>query len=297
VAASPASPAGPDRAALAALVLGSTMLAFGPLLVRLSESQGGLGPVTSAFWRMALAAPVLVLVAMLSRRRGAPGQLSLSALPWAAAGLAGFFFAADLASWHMGIVRTTTANATLFANTTAFMLAGWALLVRRETLPGRTLAALALAGAGTLLLLGNSAQVAPEHVLGDALSLLAAAFYTGYLLSIMRLRGGLPTATVLAMSTMASVAFLFPAALLEPGGLWPADWRPVAALAVSSQLLGQGLMVFASGRLSAAVLGLGLLVQPLVSAMAGWAVFGEVLGPLELAGAGLVAAALVIVRR
>jgi drug/metabolite transporter (DMT)-like permease len=135
------------------------------------------------------------------------------------------------------------------------------------------------------------------HIAGDALALLAAAFYTGYLLLIMRLRGRLPTSTVLAMSTLCSLLVLLPAALLAPGAFWPTDWRPVAALAVSSQLAGQGLMVFASGKLPAPVIGIGLLVQPLVSALLGWQVFGEALGPVELAGGVMVAAALVLVRR
>jgi drug/metabolite transporter (DMT)-like permease len=56
-------------------------------------------------------------------------------------------------------------------------------------------------------------------------------------------------------------------------------------------------MVFASGKLPAPVIGIGLLVQPLVSAASGWLVFGEVLGPVELVGAALVAAALVMIRR
>lgn len=268
------------------------MLAFGPLLVRLAD----VGPVTSAFWRMALAAPVLLVVALALRSRETE-RVAFRALPWGVAATAGGFFAADLIAWHMGIMRTSLANATLFANTTAFMLAGWALLARHER-PGRsTLQSLALAGAGALLLLGSSAQLGTGYLLGDLLSLCAAALYTGYLLTIMRLRGRLSTATVLTMSTFASVMVLLPAALLEPGAFWPGDWRPVLALAVSSQLLGQGLMVFASGRLPPFVIGIGLLVQPLVSAAAGWAVFGEALGPLELLGAGMIAAALVLIRR
>jgi drug/metabolite transporter (DMT)-like permease len=283
------------RGPLVALILGSALLAFGPLLVRLSD----VGPIASAFWRMALAAPVLVLVALWARRSdaGLAARLPLKGLPWGLAIAAGFFFAADLSAWHLGIVRTTTANATLFANTTAFLLAGWAILVRRES-PGRaTLQALALAGAGSLLLLGSSAEVSSSNLAGDLLSLLAAALYTGYLLCVIRLRDRLPTSTVLAMSTLASVALLFPLALLAPGSIWPTDWRPVIGLAVSSQLLGQGLMVYASGKLPAPVIGIGLLVQPLVSSAAGWLAFGEVLGPVEMVGAALVAAALVMIRR
>ena len=283
-------PRGVERLPLLALILSSVLLAFGPVLVRLAD----VGPVSAAFWRMALAAPVLLLVAGWAQRgRG----LRLVALPWGLAILSGLFFAADLATWHMGIVRTSVANATLFGNTAAFMLAGWSILVKGQHPGAGTLKALTLALAGTLLLLGTSAQLSPEHLAGDALSLMGAAFYTGYLIVVMGLRDRLPTSVVLAMSTLASVVFLLPAALLEPGSIWPADWRPVVTLAITSQLVGQGLMVFASGRLPAPVIGVGLLVQPMVSAVAGWLLFGEVLGPAELAGAAMVLAALVLIRR
>lgn len=277
--------------ALAALLLGSALLAFGPMLVRLAD----VGASASAFWRMALAAPVLLVVAM------AGGTGTIRALPLGAGLAAGAFFAADLLVWHAGILRTTTANATLFANTTAFMLAGWAIVVQGTRPSRQTLGALALALAGTLLLFGQSAQVSARHLAGDLLSLLAAAFYTGYLLVVMRLRDRLPTLTVLAMSTLASALILWPAALIETrmtgAAFRPQNWWPVIGLAVSSQLVGQGLMVFASGRLPAVVVGLGLLVQPLVSAATGWLVFGEALGPTELAGAAAIAAALVLIRR
>jgi drug/metabolite transporter (DMT)-like permease len=272
---------------LAALVIGSSLLAFGPLLVRLAD----VAPIASAFWRMALAAPVLVAFALWRK----PGPILQ--LPWGLGLAAGAFFAADLAVWHAGIVRTTTANATLFANTTAFMLAGWGLIVLKERLAWRRHGPLALAGLGALLLLSQSAEASARHVMGDLLSLAAAAFYTGYLLVIMRMRGRYPTATVIALATLSSAFLLLPAAVAAGGTFWPTDWRPVAALAVSSQLAGQGLMVFASGRLPASVLSVGLLIQPLVSAAAGMLVFGERLGALELAGAALILAALLLVRR
>jgi drug/metabolite transporter (DMT)-like permease len=292
--------------------MGSALLAFGPLLVRLADT----GPIASAFWRMALAAPLLLLVALRFGRRGAPAATLPSTLaagpfplglavaagpfPLGLAVAAGAFFAADLAAWHLGIVRTTAANATLFANTTAFMLAGWAILVRGERPSPAVGTALALALAGTLLLLGTSARLSPTHLAGDLLSLLAAAFYTGYLLVVIGLREGRSTMAVLAMATLAGAVLLLPLAvaeaLLSDVRFRPRNWWPVIGLALSSQIAGQGLMVFASGRLPAFVVGLGLLVQPLVSALAGWLAFGETLGPLELAGAALILLALIRLR-
>ena len=284
----PRAQAGP----FVALILGSACLAFGPLLVRLSD----VSPASSAFWRMALALPVLLVVALVARGRET-GALPLRALPWGLGLLAGAMFAADLVTWHMGIVRTTLANATLFGNGAAFMLAGWAMLAGWEKPERQKLAALAMALAGTLLLLGASAELSPKHLAGDLLCLLAATFYAGYLIVVMRLRGRLSTATLLAISTAASALLLLPVALWAPGSFWPEDWRPLMALAVSSQLVGQGLLVFASGSLPAAVIGVGLLVQPLLSATMGWLMFKESMGPVELIGAAIICAALVLVRR
>lgn len=292
----PPSPAASQPAlsasAVVALLIGSAMLAFGPMLVRMADT----GPITTAFWRMGLASPVLLMVALAIRRRN-PAPLPWRQLPLGLALLAGALFAGDLATWHLGIVRTTSANATLFGNTTAFMLAGWAILVQGQRPDQRTLWLLALAVAGALLLFGASARISPQNLAGDLLSLVAAAFYTGYLLVIMRMRGRYTTATVLALATIFCALLLLPLTLLEPGPMLPERWWPLVALAISSQLAGQGLMVFASGRLPATIVGLGLLVQPLVSAAAGWLAFGEMLGPVQLLGAGLLLIAIMRIRR
>ena len=59
----------PHRLAFPAIVLGSIMLAFGPLLVRLAD----VAPVASAFWRLGLA---VLPLALLARVTGAPRNSS-----------------------------------------------------------------------------------------------------------------------------------------------------------------------------------------------------------------------------
>jgi drug/metabolite transporter (DMT)-like permease len=76
----------------------------------------------------------------------------------------------------------------------------------------------------------------------------------------------------------------------------PADWTFVMVLALSSQVLGQGLLVYAIGALSPLVVGLTLLTQPAISALVGWLVYGETLRPLDWLGAAAIATALVLVR-
>ena len=277
------------RWAFAALMLGNVVLAFGPWFVRMAD----VGPVASGFWRLALAVPFLALIVRLwGRRIGRPG-----AALWIAAILAGLFFALDLACWHAGILHTQLANATLFGNVSSFFFAAYGFLIAR-TLPSRTqAAALLLAGAGAALLLGRSYELSPDRLVGDLLCLAAGLAYTGYMIAIERARGRLGTWPTLLVATIVAAATLLPAALAIDGSVWPHRWGPLLALAIGSQIVGQGLLVYAIGALSPVVVGLGLLSQPLVAAAIGWFGYGERLGPPDIAGAIAIAAALVLVRR
>ena len=129
-------------AVFGALFLGNFALAFGPWLVRLAD----VGPSASAMWRMALAAPVLFAIAAMRRQSIAlPGRGLLIAIA-----LSGLFFAADLAAWHIGILKTKLANATLFANAASLFFPLWGFLVARSLPSRREASAFALAAVGAL---------------------------------------------------------------------------------------------------------------------------------------------------
>ena len=274
------------------MITGSACLAFGPSLVRLAD----VGPLASAFWRQSLAVPFLLALAFV-RPGGAPFAGGSARIVLLAA-LAGAAFAADLSVWHLGIMRTTLANATLLANAATFLLPLYGLFVLGQRLNAPQWWALASAAAGTALLLGRSAELSPQHLVGDLLCLAAAVFYTVYLVAIEKVRGSLQAMPALALATLASAVALAPlaAAQMFGGAFWPQDWTPILALALGSQVAGQGLIVYAVRHLSPLVIGLALLVQPAISAAVGAWRFGEVPGPWEIAGALMVAAALLIAR-
>lgn len=267
---------------------GSIMLSAGPLLVRIAD----VGALQSAFWRLALAAPLLLLLAK-ATSRGAP-VLPRRGMRWLL--LAGLFFAGDLAAWHLGIARTTLANSTMLANSAAFLFPIWGYFLARR-LPTRLASlALLLAVAGIGLLMGQSASISSAHVTGDLLCFLAAVLYTGYLISMDRARGGLSALAALAPVTAVSALFLLPAALLAPGALLPTDWTAVILLALGSQVIGQGLIVYALPHLPPLASGVGLLIQPIFSALLGYLWFAEVLTLLDVVGIAVLFAAILIVR-
>jgi len=274
--------------AFVALLLGNVALAFGPWTVRLSQ----VGPAAAGFWRLALALPFLWLIAVLLRQRPHwPGR-SLAA----AIAVAAFFFAADLAAWNAGIHLTKLGNATLFGNIASFAFAAWGLwLVRRwpTWLQG---VALVLAALGTALLMAGSAELSAANLHGDLLSLFAGLLYTGYLIGVERVRGTLQPMPVLILATLFGAAYLLPFAVLTGEQIVPHDWTGVILLALGSQVIGQGLLVYALGEVQPLIVGLALLTQPAISALNGWLAYGERLTPLDFVGALAIAVALVLVR-
>ena len=264
------------------------MLAFGPWLVRLS----GVGPVAAGFWRLALALPFLFVIAAVIRQPVHwPGR-RLALL----VGFAAFFFAADLAAWHVGIHMTKLGNATLFGNVSSFAFAAWGLWLARRW-PSRTqAAALALAAAGAALLMGSSAELSPRNLRGDLLALFAGLLYTGYLVAVQRGRGSLKPVPLLFLSSAFGAAMLLPLSLALGERIIPADWTYVLLLALGSQVIGQGLLVYGIGHVPPLIVGLALLTQPAISAMVGWTAYGETLSPLDWLGATAIGAALVLVR-
>jgi drug/metabolite transporter (DMT)-like permease len=275
------------RAAFLCLLAGGCAIGFAPIFVRLSD----IGPVASAFWRTALAAPMLWLMVIPAK---AGIQTEGTSTPWSALLLAGLFFALDLGVWHWSIIWTSVANSTLLANLAPIFvtLAGW-LIWKRKVTP-LFLTGMVVAIAGMFVLVGPNFGVGGTRLLGDALAALTATFYAGYFLSIKIARdAGASTARVMAWSTTITAIALLPVALLSPQPMIPSSthgWMILVALALVTQILGQGLIAYAFAHLPASLSSVSLLIQPVVATVAAWAIFGEPIGLVQVAGGAIVLA-------
>src|SRR5215469_6109418 len=98
--------------ALLALFVGALAIGSSGIFVRLSET----GPTATAFWRGALALPLLALWAWLERRRQRARRETPASLRDPLLVSAGVFFAGDLALWHSSLLLTSIAASTLEAN-------------------------------------------------------------------------------------------------------------------------------------------------------------------------------------
>ncbi len=273
---------------LAALLAGNVALALGPWFVREADT----GPVSAAFWRLFLALPFLVMLARASGQR--IGGVSGKALALVAIGA--LAFALDLASWHIGIGMTRLGNAVLFGNAGSVILLFWGFIVARALPRGPEWTAIACALGGAAILLGRSLEISLESFAGDLFCLLAGTLYAVYLLTLQDARGRFGSWSLLVWVSIFACPVLLALALVLGEPVWPTDWTPILILFVTSQLIGQGLLVYSLGHFPPLVIGVALLTQPAVAALVGYAQFGEVLSALDVLGMALLGSALVAAR-
>lgn len=272
----------------AALLLANIALAMGPWFVRLADS----GAVSAGFWRLLLAFPVILMLAISNRQplHGFPLRV------WLAVIAGGIFFALDIASWHIGIDLTRLGNVTLFGNSGSLIVMVWGLIALRRLPRGYEVLAFAAALAGAAILFGRSLEIGDATFVGDLFCLLAGLFYAFYIVLLQGARVHLGNWSMLCWSSLAGMPVLLGIALLLGEPVWPQTWWPLIVLALSSQVLGQGLLVYSLRHFPPLIIGLMLLTQPGIAVLIGWYAFGEMLTLLDAVGMGLIGAALVIVR-
>jgi drug/metabolite transporter (DMT)-like permease len=267
--------------AFAALVLGAIAMGASVLFVRWAD----VGPYASAFWRVFLALPFLGVWMRIENRSAAWPQLDRAAL------LAGLLFTGDLFFWHLAILGTTVANATFLATTAPIWVALGAWLVLSEAVGSRALIGLALCILGGFALLGESYGFAPQRLMGDLYGVATAVFFGAYVLAVRAARARRGAAEVMFVSTAITSACLFVIAFAFEPRILPQSMNGAAALlalAIISQVGGQGLVAVALGTLPATFSSLVIFLEALAAAGFGWWLLNEPLGLAQALGGVLI---------
>ena len=276
-----------ERGPLLAMALGAALISTSAVFVKWVQ----VGPTASAFWRMALAAAILLAAfarpALRVGWRPAPRVLALVAL---AAGC----FALDLWMWHRSILYVGVGLATLLGTFQVFALAGYGALVLGEHGGWRLWAGLLLAVAGLALLLAPGWEGFDARFrTGVGFGLGTAVAYGGFLIAFRAAQGrraDTSNEALLWWLCLFTAAVLLPTALAGGEALQPQgarDWGALLAYALVAQVFGWLVIGKVMPKLAAGVLGLCLLLQPLLAY--GWdaLLFGTRLDALGLLGLGL----------
>lgn len=275
------------------LVLGVALIAVshGAIFARLADAS----PLAIAAWRVGLAVLVVLPLAITAPRRD---DRRLAPLAFATG--AGALLALHFATWIASLEHTTIARSVLLVSTSPIWVAVIQFLGGRG-LPSRpTVAALALALAGAVIVSGGR-NAGESALAGDLLAAAGGIALAGYLLLSREAQASLPFRTYLGIAYGAAAAILWLAVLLTKTpatGFDATTWWALAGMAVVSQLIGHSGYNWSLRHLSPLFVSVVSVGEPVLASMLGWWLLGEELdwrtgagGLLILAGIALGAAA------
>lgn len=287
----------PTRVGVAWAVLGAgvAIAATSSILVRWAQAAG-VASLDIAAVRMTIAALLVTGFVLVRARDGlhAAGRREVGL-----AALAGAFLAVHFGTWISSLEYTSVASSAALVTTNPIWVGIASVLVLRERLAAPVIAGIGLAIAGSLAIVAADAGGGhgSDPLLGNGLALAGAVAVSGYFLVSRALRARIALSAFLAIAWTSAAACLLVAAAAAPGagpahwaGASAAGWLAVAGLALGPQLLGHGAFNWALRRLSATVVAVAILGEPIGSALFAWLLFGETIAPLQGAGFALLLA-------
>jgi drug/metabolite transporter (DMT)-like permease len=267
------------------MTVGTLAISTSPILIRVAAMPA----LALAFWRCLAGAVVLAPFAP----RGRVGTLDRADLALLAA--SGLFLAVHFALWNASLGLTTVAAATTLVSC-APLFVGLGSVFLGEAPSGRAWAGIALATAGAVVIgVGDTAAFGggTDAVWGDLLAFGGALAIAAYLLLGRVARRRLPVSTYAASVYGVAAAVLLPACLLTGsslGGYQATAWLALAGVVAGPQLLGHTVFNSLLASVSASVVAVVMLLEPVIATVLAWWLFDEVPGPSLWAGGPMVLA-------
>ena len=291
------APAGDRRTMLIALA-GAFLLSFAPLFYIQSETT----PITGAFFRMAYAIPILLILVWYLNREDSR-SFNTRMLTFAA----GFLLAIDFAGYHSAIDYIGSGIATLIGNSQVIIvtLSSWWLFGER---PNRMiLLALPMVMLGLVFIAGiwDDEPYGEDPFKGVIASIVAAIFYSSFLILYRysnRIKA--PSANLQFDATIGAAVGLLLIGIAPLEGLdiepinftlsWPGHgW--LILLAISCQIIGWIAITFALPRLPAAHTSFAVLLQPVLTIVWGVILLSETPSLQQMVGMTLIFFAIIAV--
>lgn len=271
---------------LIAALTGAVAISFSAIFFALSDVE----PLTAALFRAVYSLPVLVVIWWVGRRRDSRPVRRR----WLAVA-AGLMLGVDVVLWHMSINFIGAGLATLIANSSVIWVAFGAWVFQGERPSNRVLGAVPVVLVGVAMVsgIGQEGAFGSNPLLGTLLALLAAIFYSSFILgfrasneSFAPPAGPLMEATLGALLTPLILSiFIRPGIDFAP--MWPNHgW--LIAMALVAQVFGWLLIGYALPRLPAVETATIILIQPVLTMIWGSIIFDENPSPIQMLGATIV---------
>lgn len=259
------------RARAGLLLLGVVAVSSAAILARVAVAPA----LALAWWRTAAGALVLAPSAVRSGVRPAPRARGLLVLSGALLGVHFWW-------WFLSLELTTVAASAVLVSMSPVAVGVGSAWLLGEPPDRRTWAGLLLTVAGAAIIVADDlGDATPRALLGDGLALVAAMAMAGYLLVGRHARRTLPV-SVYATWVYGSAAVLLATVALATGtslGLTrtfdTTTWLAIAGLVAGPQLLGHTVFNLVLGRVSATVVAIVIIAEPVGATLLAAALLGE----------------------
>jgi drug/metabolite transporter (DMT)-like permease len=265
---------------------------WGTAFVALRVAVNHLGPFLNNGLRFSLAALTLLPFAL----RASRASPRLTPWQWRGALLAGLALFAASGIQQLGLRTTTAGKAGFITGLYVILVPVLLALGWRQRVRGGVWAA-ALLAAGGLFLLSGAGQQSEMLNGGDALVLASAIFWALHVIIIGLAAPAMPVLWLAAIQyAVCGLLSLGTGLLFESqtiGGLAGAWWA-VLYTGILSVAIGYTLQVAGQRHAPAADAAVLLSFEAVFAVLFGWLLLGETLAPLQLAGCGLMLAAMLL---
>lgn len=259
------------------LSLGVLSFAFAPILVRLAGDVSGLA---IAVWRTVTAVGVLLPPA-------AVGRIDVDVKQFTGRDVllilgAGVLLGLHFIAWIESLYHTTVASASVFVTSSPLILAAFGYILLGERLSGVTVLAIVAAVGGAVVIGWADAgrvTLGRGALWGNSLALGAAVLVSGYLLIGRVIRQKVSWLAYVTPLYGVAAATALCAAWVKGVPLFGYSWRfygLCAGLALGPQVLGHGSFNYALQYVTAAIVGMLALIEPVGASILAYFLFGEV---------------------
>lgn len=279
------------------LAVGIVAVSSSSILILFARAEG-VPAVAIAALRLTLASCALAPVAL---TRSRDEWRKLQPIDLALAILSGILLAFHFAFWISSLDYTSVMSSVVFVSTNPLFVALASVLLFHESLARGTLLGIAIAVAGGALIgAADLGQSGAESLQGDVLALAGALAVSGYLLIGRRLRRKLSLVGYIGLvySTAAVVLLVLAWAMrADLVGYTPQAYLLILLLAAGPQLIGHSAYNWALKYVSATLVTVTVLAEPIGTTLLAIPVFAQMPSPLKLVGGALILAGIYFAAR
>lgn len=267
----------PNLALLVSIVAVSTS----SILIRLTDAP----PIAIAAWRMILS--TLILLPFFLGHKGVEKIRAMERVEYATIVGVGIVLAVHFASWMTSLKYTSVASSVIFVHVDPIFVAVVSHFILNESVGRRQAVGIAVALIGAVIIAFGDLTIGEENLIGDALSLIGAIALGIYILTGRRLRQKLDLTTyvtpIYAVSAVTLTLGGF--ALGTPLGGYPLNtFIMFGIIALVPMIFGHTVYNWALRWISAPVVSISLLGEPVGASILAYFILAESPGILTLIG-------------